>query len=110
MLNLTPASQTGDYDPVLVPGNGIVIASEPDVGHYRSYELPSGGSYVQGTWDARLAPTRRWEGVSCSMAFGPGGAPFLQVRVTDLAAAEDGYCVISSASGVSHLINLSLTR
>lgn len=110
VIQLTPAVVTGDYDPQVIPGAGITIVSAPNVGHYRSYRLPAGGSYVAGTWDARLSPAKKWPGVNCAMAFGPTGVPFLQVRATNGAPADQGYCVIGSGTGIPHLVNLTITR
>ncbi len=110
VVNLTPAVTTDDYDRTFVPGNGITIESAPNVGQYRTYAMPPGGSYVEGTWDARLSPAQKWKGVNCSLAFASTGDPYLQIHVRNEAAEAQGYCTIGSGTGIPHLVNVTLDR
>lgn len=109
VLNLEDSNTAPDGDMSFVPANGIDIALGTGVGTVRTFELPSGPSYVEGLWKARLNQTTIWTGVKCSVSANSGGDHYLQVYVTMSAAADDGYCVLPSGT-IPHFIPLTITR
>jgi hypothetical protein len=113
-LNLRPKPWPAKHDPSMDPQLGITLDLQTDGPYamhtYRVYDLPVGPSYAEGRWPARLSPSVPWDGAECGMAYTPDGAPRMWVRALISAAADEGYCVLQSESGVPHAIPLEILR
>jgi hypothetical protein len=72
--------------------------------------LPVGPAYVAGAWPGRLTPTLEWDHVECGVFFNDAGRALLKVRITVEAEEDEGYCVLTSQSGVPHAIPISFNR
>ncbi len=115
VLNLQQVPWPASHDASLVPAAGVTWDLTVPTGtnpthRYAVYDLPAGPAYLEGSWPAQLTPSVLWDGVECGAGYAPNGSAKLWIRGLSTAAADEGYCVLQSASGVPHAIPLEIIR